>query len=236
MQPPPQDRHYLDEEADAFFERNRARFDASALRPSKRVIVEQLDAAGIRPRRVLEYGCNYGDLLAHYAARDAECHGVEPSAKAIAFGRERLGDGFTLHRGTIADNPVNAEPANRGRFDLVVIDDVLCWVSRPTLFQSIANVDAMLADGGHLFLREFFPLASTRNRNHHVEGAEVWCYKPAGPHYAMFTASGTYQLVSQRVEIDGDDAWAERTGGAFESRWSNAVLRKSFDGYFERGG
>ena len=231
----PQDEHYLAAEADAFFERNREHFDPSALRATKRKILDQLAGCAPPPRRVLEFGCNYGDLLAHYAtANDARAVGVEPSGKAVAFGREHFGDAIDLHVGTIADNPITRDPANRGAFDLVIVDDVLCWVSRETIFESIAAIDAMLADGGHLFLREFLPLKSSRNRNHHVEGEDVWCYKPSGPHATMFTAAGTYAVVSQTIELDTEDAWVrERERDAFESRWQNAVLRKSLGGYWD---
>lgn len=234
MQSSPQDRHYLKEEADAFFERNRERFDPGTLRPAKRRIAEQIEACGIRPRQVLEFGCNYGDLLQHYAAADAQCHGVEPSGKAVEFGREHFGEQIELHQGTIADNPVSSDPARRGFHDLVIVDDVLCWVSRETLFQSLAHIDDALADGGHLFLREFFPLRNRRNRNHHVEEGEVFCYKPGGPHAAMFVASGMYAVVAQRVEMDSADAWADANAGdGFESRWMDTILRKSLHRYYE---
>jgi SAM-dependent methyltransferase len=188
----------------------------------------------VRPRRVLEYGCNVGDLLGHLAeATGAECVGVEPSAKAIERGRRAFGDQVRLCQGTIADNEVNADPAAVGTFDLVIVDDVFCWVSRETLFQSVANIDDALAEGGHLYVREFAPLQSKRNRNHHVEGAEVYCYKPAGLHCGMFTASGSYAVVWQEIWIDRDDPWVQRVPGRlFEARWSDAILRKSHADYF----
>lgn len=227
----PQDQFYVDVEADAFFDRNQGSIDARALRAKKRTIVDQLDAAGLTPRRVLELGCNYGDLLHLYAQKDAECHGVEPSRKALDFGRSSFDSGVALHHGTIAENPVSADPKYDRYFDLVVVDDVLCWVSRETLFHSIRNIDNAIGEGGFLFLREFFPLKNTRNRNHHVQGEEIYCYKPAGPHVAMFLASGMYAIVSQRVTLDDQDAWAE--GKPFESRWSDTLLRKSLHEYYD---
>jgi SAM-dependent methyltransferase len=229
-----QDRHYLTTEADAFFERNHAQADPRVLRPHKRRIADQLAAAGVRPRRVLEYGCGYGDLLHHFAASGAsECVGVEPSKRAVELGTNAYGASVRLVQGTIADNAVNADPAIQRSFDLVVVDDVFCWVSRETLFQSIANIDDALAEGGHLFIREFFPLANRRNRNHHVDGEEVYCHKPAGPHAAIFTASGVYAVVWQQVTMDPADRWVAGAGGdPFESRWSDVVLRKSSSDYW----
>ena len=232
-----QDRHYLDVEADSFFERNFGDTDPAVLRPSKVRIAEALASARVRPRRVLEYGCNYGDLLDHYArTMRAECVGVEPSAQAVAFGTRAYGERIELLQGTIADNPIAEDPRFHQNFDLVIVDDVFCWVSRETLFQSVAHVDDALADGGFLYIREFAPLHNERNRNHHVSGADVYCYKPAGLHAAMFTASGIYAVVWQQISVDPQDAWIRENGrDPFGSRWSETILRKSYGDYFETG-
>ena len=234
-----QDDVYLRQEGDAFFRRNTpGDADPMQLRPRKRALFDLIEQAGCRqPRRVLEYGCNYGDLLHHYATEgDAEAAvGVEVSAEAIKLGRSAYGDSVQLLHGSMADNPLATDPAYRGYFDLVIIDDVFCWVSRQTLFQSIANVDRALADGGFLFIREFLPGHSVRNRNHHVADAEVWCHKPKDTHARMFTASAVYEPVWRQVFLDGADAWAGAQGGRFESRWQDSLLRKSYGDYYLDG-
>lgn len=232
-----QDRRYLEVEADDFFVRNFSNADPTTLRPPKRRIVAQLDACGITPKKILEYGCNYGDLLAHYGEREgALAYGVEPSAQAVAFGKRAYGERVTLYQGTMADNPLALDPRFHDFFDLVIVDDVFCWVSRETLFQSIANLDEMLAPGGHLFVREFAPLANRRNRNHHIDQGDVFCFKPRGPHSTIFTASGCYEIVWQEISMDRCDAWLTRAGAdAFEARWADTLLRKSYVDYFTEG-
>jgi len=230
-----QDRHYLDREADAFFERNFSDADPQTLRPLKARIVAALEEAGVRPKRMLEFGCNYGDMLDYYAREQgADCVGVEPSLAAVNFGQKVYNSSLRLLQGTMAENEISRDPSTHGAFDLVVVDDVFCWVSRETLFQSIAHVDDAVADGGFLFIREFLPLASRRNRNHHVEGADVYCYKPAGPHHRIFTSSGIYEVVWQQVWLDHQDGWVQSGNrDAFESRWSDTILRKSYGDYFD---
>ena len=230
-----QDQYYLDIEADSFFRRNQQKLiSLDELRPYKRKVLDFIDNAGVQPGRVLEYGCNYGDLLNYYATKmQATCYGVEPSAEAVAFGSKNFPDVHLL-RGTIANNAINEDDSNIGSFDLVIIDDVLCWVSRETLFQSLANIDQMITEGGALYIREFYPLENTRNRNHHVTDEEIWCYKPAAPHCAMFVASGMYQIVSQRVFMDFNDSWRESTNNSiFESRWMETLLRKSNQKFYD---
>jgi SAM-dependent methyltransferase len=234
MKQSPQDKHYLASEADDFFDRNKGGWDPKQLRPKKRLLLANVEKAGVQPKRVIEFGCAYGDLLNHWAQAGATCVGVEPSAKAVAMGKELYGDAVELHVGTVADNVVSADPAQRGSFDLIMIDDVFCWVSRETIFQSVANIDDLLADGGYLYIREFLPRATSRNANHHVQGEDVFCYKPIGPHLSMFTSSGIYEIVYQEVTMDTQDGWIDAQGAdPFQSRWSDAILRKSYNDYFD---
>lgn len=234
-----QDDVYMRQEGDAFFRRNFAEgTDPMELRPRKRALFDLIEQAGCKqPKRVLEYGCNYGDLLHHYATDGgAEAAvGIEVSAEAVSLGQKAYGDSVTLLHGSMGDNEVASNPEYEGYFDLIIIDDVFCWVSRQTLFQSVANVDRALADGGFLFIREFMPGTSVRNRNHHVPDSEVWCHKPRDTHARMFTASGVYEPVWRQVFLDGDDAWAAAQGGRFESRWQDSLLRKSFSDYYLSG-
>ena len=231
-----QDRYYLEVEGDEFFDRNMKTVDPRQLRPHKARIVEQIAECGLQPRRILEYGCNYADLLHHFATagEGAQCFGVEVSAKALEFARESYGDELKLYHGSIARNEINGDARYRGYFDLVVIDDVLCWVSRETLYESIANIDDALQDGGFLYIREFYPQANRRNVNHHVSDESIFCYKPAGPHHRVFTASGIYAIVWQKVTTDRADSWArERGKDRFDSRWVDTILRKSLSEYFD---
>ena len=231
-----QDDVYMSQEGDAFFRRNiPADTDPMRLRDRKRELHGLISRAGCpRPRRVLEYGCNYGDLLHHYVTEGgAEAAvGIEVSAEAVKLGQDAYGDKVKLLHGSMGSNAIADDPAYEGYFDLVIIDDVFCWVSRQTLFQSIANVDRALAEGGFLFIREFLPGTSVRNRNHHVADSEVWCHKPRDTHARMFTASAVYEPVWRQVFLDGDDAWAAAQGGRFESRWQDSLLRKSYGDYY----
>lgn len=229
-----QDEVYLQQEGDAFFDRNIKSLQFEGLRPGKRKILAFIEAAQIKPRRVLEYGCNVGDLLAHFAGQPGceSAVGVEVSQKAIDEGRRRFGTAIRLERGTIADNAVNGDGGNAGGFDLVVIDDVFCWVSRPTLLQSVANVDDMVADGGYLFIRDFYPKEQVANRNHHVSSGDVFCFKVPGSHTGIFLATGLYQIVSQAIYDDVQMSLSKfASGRRFEQRWADTILQKSSVGY-----
>lgn len=225
-------------EGDAFFERNRPQGEVPPLRPHKATIVARLARSGIRPDAVLEYGCNYGDMLHHFLEMwpGVECYGIEASPRAVAFGRDLYGERVKLVDGTIADNPLAGDPCYTTYFDLVIVDDVFCWISRETLYQSVANIDDAVSDGGFLFIRDFYPDARVRNPNHHVPEGSVHCHKVPGSHAGLFTASGIYEIVQQDIYLDTTEMSANyQSNRPFESRWADTLLRKSYAGHFERG-
>lgn len=233
-----QDAYYLAKEGDAFFDRNVSGLDLSELRPNKVGILAELDECGIRPRNVLEYGCNIGDLLAQYAKRDGceNAVGIEVSQKAIDKGRDLFGSSVRFELGSMSDNPINDDPAFSGYFDLVVVDDVFCWVSRETLLQSIANVDDVLAEGGYLYVRDFYPKEAVANRNHHAKDEDVFCYKVPGSHASILAATRMYEVVSQKIFDDRVRNLSKfDSDRQFEQRWVDTIFRKSAMGYYAIG-
>ena len=192
------------------------------------MIADHLAKAGIeRPQRVLEFGCNFGDLLAYYARQGAlECYGVEASAAAKNFGNSLYQGAISIHHGTVADNPVCEDLGNEGRFDLVIIDDVFGWISRETLFQSISNIDKMVADDGVIFIRDFLPNKRVRNRNHHIKDSDVFNYKVPGSHASIFLASGVYETEFQVSFFDGlGISTSYKCDNPFNYRWTDVVLK-----------
>lgn len=231
-----QDNYYLEREGDDFFRRNYAGKKAPELRAAKQVILDHIKGSGVAFSKVLEYGCCYGDILAYFKRNgDAEeCVGVEASQEAIDYGASLYDCDVRFVHGVIADNDVNRDPANAQHFDLVIVDDVFGWVSRETVMQSVANIDAMIADGGSLFIRDFYPDKRVRNRNHHVENDDVFNFKLPGSHASLFLASGMYEVVSQRVFYDDIGmSTAYVCDNQFNYRWVDVVLRKSVIDYFD---
>ena len=231
-----QDNYYLKKEGDDFFRRNFGGKEPPRLRTAKVSIHEQIGALGIAGDAVLEYGCCYADLLAVLAEESPGrfCAGVEASLEAVKFGQARYGSKVEFHHGTIADNSLNRAPEFAGRFDLVIVDDVFGWVSRETLFQSIANINEVLKEGGHLFIRDFYPIEKIKNRNHHIADAEVFNYKIPGSHSRMFESSGLYEIISQHIFVDTTDMSAGyKSARKFGTRWADTVLRKDSTGYYQ---
>lgn len=103
-----------------------------------------LMAALPRPRfrHALELGCSTGVLTADIAARSDRTTGVDVTDAALDAARERLGDAVELLR---LDTP---DEWPTGRFDLVVLSEVLYYYDRHDLDRALDRVvGSLTADG-----------------------------------------------------------------------------------------
>jgi ubiquinone/menaquinone biosynthesis C-methylase UbiE len=135
-----QDKIFMHFEGDRWFERNHSaliRFDAGGDLP-----LRLIDLYELRPEFVLEIGAANGFRLAAIHMRTgARVVAVEPSSKAILEGKASF-PFVTFVRGVAHAIPLQE------RFDLVIVNFVFHWIDRANLFQSVAEVDRMVRDGG----------------------------------------------------------------------------------------
>ncbi len=230
-----QDEYYLNSEGDDFFKRNFANREIPDLRLNKKVIYDEIKESGISYKRVLEFGGNYGDLLYNMKQNDdaTECFNVEASKDAIEFGKKNFQDNVNFVHGTIANNDITNNEKFENYFDLIIIDDVLDWVSRETIFQSVTNIDNLLKDGGFVFIRDFYPDKNTKNQNHHVKDEFVYNFKVENSHAGIFLASGIYQVEWQKIFFDKIGfSTSYKCDNLFNYRWTDVILRKSYSGFF----
>ncbi len=233
-----QDDYYLNTEGNNFFKRNFEDTQAQELRPSKRLIANHIANSHIEFERVLEFGCNYGDLLHHYREQGKYCYGIEASSNAAKHGMSLYENSFEIEHGTICENALNTAAQQSSDdtegFDLIVIDDVFGWVSRETILQSIANIDALVNDGGYVFIRDFYPDKRVKNRNHHVTDADIYNFKVPGSHASIFLSTGTYEVHWQTTYFDNIGMSTDyKCDNAFNYRWTDIILKKSHRDYFD---
>jgi ubiquinone/menaquinone biosynthesis C-methylase UbiE len=171
-------------EADRYFDRNpkSADPDADPVIAALRVLRPK------PPQRILEIGCGAG-LVLDCLAREfgARCAGIEPSAKAVEYGRGAF-PRLQLDIGT-----ADALPYDDGAFDFVLFGGVLVWCDPDDYFRIACEADRVLADGGLLVLKELNSPAPYRNAYHHREGLST--RKMDWPR--MFTWHPAYRLVSR---------------------------------------
>jgi SAM-dependent methyltransferase len=233
-----QDDYYFKTEGNSFFKRKNFKDKkVPELRPTKQIIYDEIKQSKIKFNRVLEYGGNYGDLLNYLKKNENidEAMCVDASNEALEFGKQNYGDLIKFSHGTIAHNQINDDPNFQNFFDLIIIDDVFGWVSRETLFQSISNIDNVLADGGFLFIRDFYPDKRIKNQNHHVHEGFVYNYKVPNSHASLFLTSGIYEIEWQKIFFDDIGMSTDyKSNEPFIYRWTDIILKKSYsENFFE---
>lgn len=176
-------------EADAYFARNHA--DEAALDRDDPLfdVLSELEPA---PARWLEVGCSdgarlerlrrlHGDGVGSYA-------GLDPSARAIAAGRERFPQ-VSLQVAT-----ADALPFHANSFDVVVFGFCLYLCDRADLFRIAAECDRVLDGDGLVVVYDFHREAPHANPYAHAPG--LHSYKM--DHARLFTWNPAYGIVDRR--------------------------------------
>ncbi|MBN9004587.1 MAG: class I SAM-dependent methyltransferase [Rhizobiales bacterium] len=176
---------FLESEGDAWYERNRL---AAIEDPSTEIILKLLNGIGAAPKRILEIGCSSGYRLAKLEnAFGAECHGIDPSAKAIFEGKIRY-PALNLRQGTADELNYDI-----GYFDLVFFGFCLYLCDPSDHFKIAWQTDRILAEQSLVIIKDFFPAHPHRNPYSHRDA--VFSYKMDFSN--MFLWHPAYSLLSR---------------------------------------
>jgi len=183
---------FLQGEGDAWFARNASSLACLKLPDDDPLILEMLGlrdylAAGSGVR-VLEVGCGPGTRLVWLKDQlGLECHGIEPSEKAVELAISR---GINAQLGT-----ADRLPYENHYFDVVIFGFCLYLCDREDLFRIAAESDRVLKNPGWLLIRDFFSPTPCAREYHHKAG--VYSYKM--DYRTLFTWSANYTVYSHRV-------------------------------------
>lgn len=224
-----QDNFYLKEESNAFFDRwkeNLAKEFPIELRSSKREILGHLTTnVKLEKLKVLEVGCFIGDLLSQLR-NDYQCevYGIEPSSKACDYAHKNFD--LLLENSTfIKSTYFQLTEKNIQLFDLIILDDVLSWMSRDFILPSLGVLDWMLKPGGSIYIRDFSPVFAFAFQNHHCPSEKVFNYKQQGGHKKFLLESGKYLEQSSNLR-NTSDYQKVTTSRPDASVWSDTILVK----------
>jgi 2-polyprenyl-3-methyl-5-hydroxy-6-metoxy-1,4-benzoquinol methylase len=95
-------------------------------------------------RRLLDVGANFGYFVREASAAGLDARGLEPSARAVSWGREHLRAAIEV------GSAYDARPDLAGRFDVVTLFDVIEHLDDPGT--AIERCLSYLAPGGRLFI------------------------------------------------------------------------------------
>ena len=189
-----QDTIFWKTEGDNWFKRNRHGLNKEgAINNADSALMQLLEKhAEVQPKRVLEIGCANGWRLEELRKKyQCDCTGIDPSAEAIAEGKELFPE-ITFQRALASDLPLDTS-----FFDLVIVNFVYHWVPRNTLLQSVAETDRVLQEGGFLLLGDFLPDAPCRRLYHHLPGQHVYTFKQ--DYAEIFLSAHLYLLIDRLV-------------------------------------
>ncbi|MBA2349063.1 MAG: class I SAM-dependent methyltransferase, partial [Solirubrobacterales bacterium] len=157
--------------------------EAGQRETARRALARIEAVRGGRRGRLLDLGCWVGFLLSEAEARGWQATGVEPSAFASTYARDRLGLDVRTEGLFSADLP-------EGSFDAVVLGDVLEHLPDPAA--ALDRIAALLADGGVLWMA----LPDAGSRLARGMGARWWSVIPT--HVQYFTRRSIATLLERR--------------------------------------
>lgn len=217
-----QENIFIKSESDSWFSRNKDLIVAD-----KRTdhVLKLMEMYQLKPKKVLEVGASNGFRLDQIAQiTGATCIGVEPSAKAVADGNKRYKE-ITMKRGTASEIPL------KEKFDLVIVNLVLHWVSREKLLLAISEIDRCVKDGGYLIVGDFDPDFPTKTKYHHLPKEEIYTYKL--DYAGLFSASALYREVGTLTYHHDTHQYNPDTSA--NDRGVVTLLRKSLDEFYYLG-
>jgi SAM-dependent methyltransferase len=168
-----------------------------------------------RRPRVLDVGCAYGGFLVAFAERGARVTGIDIEERYVRLAaanlREHGLDGDLVHGDAAAEHP-----AFRGRFDLVIANDVLEHVPRPGPF--LSRLREWLAPGGTAFLEipnGAWPPYVLRDGHHQLFGIVLLDFDEAGGYVRLLDPNGRYDTYNY-LGVDAYEALFREAGLTFE--------------------
>jgi SAM-dependent methyltransferase len=206
---------FLQSEGDAWFSRNEKSLATRQLPRDDILLIEILDILrsariGSRPK-VLEVGCGDGARLAWLKNNlDADCHGIEPSARAVAAARAK---GVDVQQGT-----ADVLPFDDQGFDIVIFGFCLYLCDREDLFRIASAADRVLRSPGWLMILDFFSPASRANTYHHCSGIE----SHKMDYRTLFSWHPNYECVTHKLHCHGESGYTDD-----KDEWTAvSILRK----------
>jgi ubiquinone/menaquinone biosynthesis C-methylase UbiE len=193
---------FLQGEGDAWFERNRAAIKQREFDqfhdPVVAAVQRCMSCVPVQQGKLLEVGCGEGGRLQWIEQNlGVECHGLDPSEKAVAAA---CGRGIHAIQGTAEQLPFNDH-----EFDFVVFGFCLYLCDRDDLFKIAQEAHRVLKPEAWLLIHDFFSRAPSSRMYHHRNG--VNSYKM--DYRSLFAWHPSYECFSHDVTHHGADLYTD---------------------------
>ena len=178
--------------------------------------------------KVLEIGSFISDLL-YFLKKKYNCkiEGVEPSSKACKFAKEKYNIKI-INKTFYRSKFFGLKTKYKNKFDLIICDDVLSWMDRSIILETLSSLNWILKENGHIFIRDFSPTKNFAHKNHHWPKQNILNFKVAGGHKNFFINSGKYKIVYNK-EYYSKKFQKIRISHKQSHLWGDTLLKKTLD-------
>ena len=193
---------FLESEGDAWFDRNR-KPSAPQISCRNDTILSgllKIKESHLLPNKskLLEVGCGEGLRLEWIQQNwDYECHGIDPSQKAIQMGNSR---GVHCIQGT-----ADALPFEDNSLDILIYGFCLYLCDRDDLFKIATEGNRVLKSEGWVIIKDFFSATVIKREYHHLKG--VFSYKM--DYRRLFDWHPSYQNFSHEVTHHSENVFTD---------------------------
>lgn len=175
---------FLNGEAEQWYARNQA-----ALPQAEDPVMDAIEAARIKPERLLEVGCSNGWRVKAMGTKwKCKAYGIDPMFTTKLW---------NCRRGTADDLSAYGPDT----FDLVIYGWCLYLCDREDLFKIVTEGDRVLMDTGHLVVYDFHTAKPHKRKYKHREG--LFSFKM--DHASLWLANPSYSMVSRELFGSGND-------------------------------
>lgn len=215
---------FLGYEANAWFDRNKVVIDSYNLDRDR--VITLIKEYNLDPKKVLEIGCSAGYRLnaINSIFKDCVTYGVEPSDKAIEYGKDNYPNVNFIH-GTADDLMV----FDKESIDIVIVGFVFYVIDRSILLKVIAEIDRVLRNGGILIIVDFFSESSLKNVYHHIKDFKAFSFKQN--YDEVFTSSKLYYLLD-RSTWNHSEKVLDATDNYYD-KYSISLLKKDINASYK---
>ncbi len=225
-----QDHFYKKIESNSFFNRWRStvkKNDNIILRPIKKEILQILEKnIHLKKIKVLEIGSFISDLL-FFLKKKYNCKivGVEPSSKACKFAKKKFH--LNIVNKTFYKSPFfGFSKKYKNKFDLIICDDVLSWIDRDIILETLSSLNWILKNNGYIFIRDFSPQKNFAHKNHHWPKKNILNFKVSNGHKSFFINTGKYKVIYNREYIS-KKFQKIKIPYKESHKWSDTIMKKS---------
>jgi ubiquinone/menaquinone biosynthesis C-methylase UbiE len=219
-----QKKAFIDYEANQWFERNREKLLEYTAHNDH--VISLMLKFQLAPERVLEIGSSAGYRLNAIYEKfpPSKVHGIEPSSHAIDYGKKKYVN-VNFIQGTADSMSMFAD----NYFNLIIVGFVFYVVDRELLIRTIAEIDRVLKNNGHLIIIDFCSEVPVRKNYHHIKTFEAFSFKQS--YEQAFLSTCLYNLIDKSSfhhESTLPDANSD-----LQDLYTISLLRKDLNGNYK---